>query len=391
MEPASGFYRDPVIVLDFRSLYPSVAIAYNLCFSTCLGKLTRDRKASKKVGVLNGYVVPGHVFTEDVENAINIAANSCMFLDASMRDGIIPSMLRTILRTRAVVNAAKKIADREGDNVQSRILDARQQGLKLLANVTYGYTAATWTGRMPCADIADAIVLYARVTLEKTIHAVNNTKRWGTRVVYGDTDSLFVHVPGATLHRAFEVGNEIVAHVKKEHPRPIGLKLEKVYSPCVLVTKKRYAGFMFESADQTISTFDAKGLECVRRDQTEATSKIMTKVLTTLFQTYDIIRVKEYFQRQVSKMLDGTIAPTEMILRQEVKMGTYKGDRLPPSAEIARQDVVKGYAPPVYGERVPFLIVHSANGPNAALRERHDHTSARVLSRTPRNQRRLLH
>jgi DNA polymerase zeta len=44
MEPESGFYEDPVVVLDFQSLYPSVMIAYNICFSTCLGKIAGGSK-----------------------------------------------------------------------------------------------------------------------------------------------------------------------------------------------------------------------------------------------------------------------------------------------------------------------------------------------------------
>ena len=42
--------------------------------------------------------------------------------------------------------------------VLQRVLNARQFGLKLIANVTYGYAAAGFSGRMPMAEFADAIV-----------------------------------------------------------------------------------------------------------------------------------------------------------------------------------------------------------------------------------------
>ena len=40
MEPKSGFYHHPVVVCDFTALYPSLVIAYNLCYSTICGKMT---------------------------------------------------------------------------------------------------------------------------------------------------------------------------------------------------------------------------------------------------------------------------------------------------------------------------------------------------------------
>ena len=46
-------------------------------------------------------------------------------------------------------------------------MDARQLGLKYIANVTYGYTGATFSGRMPAVEIADSIVQSGRETLEK--------------------------------------------------------------------------------------------------------------------------------------------------------------------------------------------------------------------------------
>lgn len=50
MEPLSAFYKGPLVVLDFQSLYPSIMIAYNYCYSTCLGRVV-DFKGQNKLGV----------------------------------------------------------------------------------------------------------------------------------------------------------------------------------------------------------------------------------------------------------------------------------------------------------------------------------------------------
>jgi DNA polymerase zeta len=43
-----------------------------------------------------------------------------------------------------------------------KMLDSRQLALKLIANVTYGYTAAGFSGRMPSVELADSVVSLGR-------------------------------------------------------------------------------------------------------------------------------------------------------------------------------------------------------------------------------------
>lgn len=81
---------------------------------------------------------------------------------------------------------------------------------------------------MPMAELADAIVSLGRATLERAIATVNSHPRWGARVVYGDTDSLFVAVPNRSREEAFQIGAEIVQTVTASNPTPVTLKLEKV-------------------------------------------------------------------------------------------------------------------------------------------------------------------
>lgn len=57
LEPKSAYYKSPLVVLDFQSLYPSIMIAYNYCYSTCLGRVS-DFRGKNKFGVLEELRLP---------------------------------------------------------------------------------------------------------------------------------------------------------------------------------------------------------------------------------------------------------------------------------------------------------------------------------------------
>ncbi|KAG8822408.1 DNA polymerase zeta, partial [Serendipita sp. 399] len=269
MEPVSAFYKGPLLVLDFQSLYPSVMVAYNYCYSTCLGRV-KDFKGKNKFGVLDHLEVPPGLL-EKVKDHVHmpqVAPNGMIYVKSMVRKSLLAKMLTELLDTRVMVKQGMQLA--KGNKVSKP---------KRGSNVTYGYTSASFSGRMPAVEIADSIVQAGRETLEKAIHLIDSTVEWGAKVVYGDTDSLFVYLPGKTKQQAFVIGNKISEAVTASNPAPIKLKFEKVYLPSVLVAKKRYVGFKYEDPDEQVPVFDAKGIETVRRDGIPAGQKMMETTL----------------------------------------------------------------------------------------------------------------
>ena len=359
MEPQSDFYSSPLLVLDFQSLYPSVMIAYNYCYSTFLGRVVSWR-GTNKMGFTD-YRREERLI-ELLKEYINIAPNGIMYAKAQVRKSLLAKMLSEILETRVMVKSGMKV-DREDRTLQT-LLNNRQLALKLIANVTYGYTSASFSGRMPCSEIADSIVQTGRETLEKAIALIHSVERWGAEVVYGDTDSLFVYLKGRSRERAFEIGEEIAREVTGRNPRPVKLKFEKVYHPCVLLAKKRYVGFKYESREQRVPEFDAKGIETVRRDGTPAEQKIEENALKVLFRTADLSAVKGFFQEQCGKIMRGRVSIQDFCFAKEVKLGTYSDKGPPPPGALisARRMLEDPRLEPQYGERVPYVVVTGAPG-----------------------------
>jgi DNA polymerase zeta len=363
LEPESRFYTDPVVVLDFQSLYPSIIIGHNYCFSTCLGRVQHVRSMSEeyKFGATSMFL-PSNVLKLINDDQVTISPNGVVFVKSATRKGLIPEMLQEILDTRVMVKKSMKM---HKDNKKlEKILDARQMGLKLIANVTYGYTGAHFSGRMPCVEVADSIVAKARETLDRAIRLVNSTKKWNAKVVYGDTDSMFVLLKGASKDQAFKIGQEIVSEVTAMNPKPVKLKFEKVYLPCVLQTKKRYVGFMYESEDQSEPVFDAKGIETVRRDNCPAVSKILEKSIKLLFSTKDVSNCKVYIQSQLRKLLEGRVALSDYTFAKEYRgESSYRPGACVPALSLARQAMLLDKrAEPRVGERVPYVVVCGTPG-----------------------------
>ncbi|GMH07749.1 hypothetical protein Nepgr_009589 [Nepenthes gracilis] len=361
MEPESGFYADPVIVFDFQSLYPSMIIAYNLCFSTCLGKVVPSKTDVLGVSM---YSPELHVL-RDLNGEVLLTPNGVMYVPSKVRKGVLPCLLEEILSTRIMVKQAMKKLN-HSQQILHRVFNARQLALKLIANVTYGYTAAGFSGRMPCAELADSIVQCGRRTLENAISFVNSHDEWNARVIYGDTDSMFVILKGRNLRESFKIGQEIAATITALNPNPVTLKMEKIYQPCFLLTKKRYVGYSYESLDQVQPVFDAKGIETVRRDTCGAVSKIMEKSLRVFFEQQDISKVKSYLQRQWSRILSGRMSLQDFVFAKEVRLGTYStraSSSLPPAAIVATKAMrADPRAEPRYGERIPYVVIHGEPG-----------------------------
>ncbi|KRX27877.1 DNA polymerase zeta catalytic subunit, partial [Trichinella nelsoni] len=423
LEPESQLYHDPVVVLDFQSLYPSICIAYNYCYSTCLGKVKKLRKADLITFGCSTLSVSSALLAK-LRPHLNVSPAGVAFVNSDLRRGILPQMLEEILSTRVMVKRCMQQYSTNKPLV--KILDSRQLGLKLIANVTYGYTSANFSGRMPCVEVADSIVSKGRETLENAIRYVNRNEKWNARVVYGDTDrfdceqycqticphfeivlvdfwkinfchskimlfdvavrwvdddcrgsgasqvepdgnvsgtklnfSLFVLLRGISKEKAFAVGAEIAASITEMNPYPVKLKFEKVYYPCILQTKKRYVGYSYQSVDQMAPTFDAKGIETVRRDTCPAVSKILEKSLRILFETNDINNVRNYVCEQFQKILSGSVPLMDFIFAKEYRgKAYYRQNASVPSLHIAKRRMIRDHrAEPRIRERVRYLIV----------------------------------
>lgn len=361
MEPEPAFYKSPMVVLDFQSLYPSIMMAYNYCYSTMLGPVKELNLKGVRIGVTKIPLRPD--LLDLLKEDINISPNGIAFVKENIRKSTLSKMLNEILDLRVMVKNTISELDHDNESLKRR-LNNQQLALKLLANVTYGYTSASFSGRMPCSELSDSIVQTGREILENSIEFIESNVEWGAKVAYGDTDSLFVYLPGRSKEDAFKIGKDISEKISERNLNPIYLKFEKVYHPCILVSKKRYVGYSYEFMDQKTPNFDSKGIETVRRDGHPAQQKIIEKSLKVLFDTKDLSQVKHYLQEQFRKIYKNKVSIQDFCFAKEVRLGSYKSEKTAPAGAVVaiRQMETDTRNAPQYKERVPYLVVKAKSG-----------------------------
>lgn len=101
-----------------------------------------------------------------------VAPNGLLYVKPTVRRALLAKMLSEILDTRIMIKSSMNSDGNDKSFV--KLQNSRQLVLKYIANVTYGYASASFSGRMPCAEIADSIVQSGRETLEN----VRSTSRY---------------------------------------------------------------------------------------------------------------------------------------------------------------------------------------------------------------------
>ncbi len=294
LKPTKGLLEN-IAVIDYKSMYPSLIMKYNISPETLVRARGGDVEYFDEVGI-------------GVRRDIK---------------GLLPLIVEHLVEERDKVR--KKIKDLERDSPLYNILNARQKVLKVLANTMYGYMG--WLGaRWYSLEGASLITYLGRTVISRSIE---KAKELGLRVVYGDTDSLFVH------YDEDKVG-KLIKWIEDE----LGLeaKIDVVYKRLLFTeAKKRYAGLTTEGR------IDIVGLEYVRRDWCDFARECQYRIIKMLLEGSHKDRLISEFRSMVN-MLRGKKVPIEkLIIWEQITkpLNEYKANT--PHIAVARSLARRGW------------------------------------------------
>ncbi|XP_061445561.1 DNA polymerase delta catalytic subunit isoform X1 [Rhineura floridana] len=352
IEPLKGYYDVPIATLDFSSLYPSIMMAHNLCYTTLL-----QQGAVERYGLLS-------------EQFIRTPTGD-HFVKVSVRKGLLPEILENLLAAR---KRAKGELKQETDPFKRQVLDGRQLALKVSANSVYGFTGAQ-VGKLPCLEISQSVTGFGRQMIERTKqlveskYTVANGYSADAKVVYGDTDSVMCRLGVPSVAEAMEIGRDAAAWVSSHFTPPIKLEFEKVYFPYLLINKKRYAGLYFSSNPDMHDKMDCKGIETVRRDNCPLVANLINTCLQKLLIDRDPAGAVAHAKEVISDLLCNRVDISQLVITKELTRTADEYAGRQAHVELAermrRRD--PGSAPNL-GDRVPYVIIGAAKGVAAYMK-----------------------
>ncbi len=283
--------------------------------------------------------------------------------------GLLPNILDNLLKER---RKAKKEMNAETDPFKKSVLNGKQLALKVSCNSVYGFCGAGETGMLPCIPIASSVTTVGRQMIEKTTNLIEKSGKYpGAVVVYGDTDSTMVKfktsggTPEEQIKESFEIGIEAGIWVTEElnkdvhYKGKIDLEFEKVYYPYLLMSKKRYAGNMYEDLGKP-PKIDIKGLQVVRRDNCPLVKIVCNGIIHKLLIELDTEGAKNIVIDTKRKLLNNEIDINDLILSKSLGNVTrYKNQNLP-HLQVARNMAERdpGNAPRS-GDRIAYVFKES--------------------------------
>lgn len=248
MEPEKGLH-DHVVVLDFMSLYPSIIKTFKI-----------DPFSRIKNDVATGATPSG--------------------LSFSRTEHILPDFISELMELRAQ-------AKRDNDPYLS-------QAIKILMNSFYGVMGSTGC-RFYHADLPSAITESGQWVLKTAITFFESE---GYKVIYGDTDSVFVKLKGTDHAQPFEKGDRLAAQLTEflgqkiktlfETDSELIMEFEKYYKKLFLPAsrgtgegaKKKYVGLLATKDEEHLHF---AGMEYVRSDSTKLAKKFQYGLFEKLF------------------------------------------------------------------------------------------------------------
>lgn len=365
VDPVPGIYRD-IAVYDFKSLYPSIIRSWNIGSHNFFhgdppAGVSATRSALQEESDLNPLW-----FRLDERSPLADAVEA-------------------FLVERARCRQRMKDLEREGkDAGEWTLLDMEQNAWKILANSTYGITAAghRMLNRYYSQEVAESITVGGEY-INRHTHKL--FAHWGSPVVSGDTDSTFAVLSGNDPEELRDrVNRELPAILEREYGVPperccIELNFEKKYNSLLIGRKKCYVGYL-DGSDKPV----AKGLEYIKRDTPEITKVIQRKLVEGLLAGGRTTEDWHKWARKIQRRILFDTIPSDQvplfIVHKKVskELGTYKTK----GAHVRVMEEKRAAGEEVYRGMTLRLIYVTPNADTPGKEDALDYEDFRLRSRS---------